>query len=125
MVPLGHREKAREVEFAWTDGVDASQINQADPVPDYVASAVGQEPMASVKDALYLMDGLVRRQGGAAQPVVYFSRIVADSTDDQTNNPREFLYGRVVSDATRQNILGDEESTNVDRLNTITIREIV
>jgi hypothetical protein len=117
--------QSREVEFAWVDGVDASQINKADPVPDYVAAAVGQEPMASLKDTLYLMDGVIRRQNGAGKPVVYFARITADSTDDQTNNPREFVYGRITSSATRSNILGDEERTDLDRLNTITIKELV
>jgi hypothetical protein len=117
--------QAREVEFAWTTGVDATQINQADPVPDYVAAGVGQEPMASLKDTLYLMDGVIRRQGGAGKPVVYFARITADSTDDQTNNPREFVYGRITGNATRSNILGDEEKTDLDRLNTITIQELV
>ena len=117
--------QAREVEFAWTTGVDATQINQADPVPDYVAASVGQEPMASLKDTLYLMDGVIERQDGAGLPVVYFARIAADSTDDQTNNPREFVYGRITSNATRSNILGDEEKTNLDRLNTITIQELV
>ena len=117
--------QSREVEFAWTNGVDASQINRADPVPDYVAAAVGQEPMASLKDTLYLMDGLIRKQNGAGKPVVYFARIAADSTDDQTNNPREFVYGRITGDATRSNILGDEERTDLDRLNTITIQELV
>lgn len=117
--------QSREVEFAWVDGVDASQINKADPVPDYVAAAVGQEPMASLKDTLYLMDGVIRRQNGAGKPVVYFARIAADSTDDQTNNPREFVYGRITSSATRSNILGDEERTDLDRLNTITIKELV
>jgi hypothetical protein len=117
--------QAREVEFAWTTGVDATQINQADPVPDYVAAGVGQMPMASLKDTLYLMDGVIRRQGGAGKPVVYFARIAADSTDDQTNNPREFVYGRITGNATRSNILGDEEKTDLDRLNTITIQELV
>lgn len=117
--------QAREIEFAWLDGVDASQINKVDPVPDYVAAAIGQEPMASLKDTLYLMDGVIRRQGGAAKPVVYFARIAADTVDDQTNNPREFIYGRITGSATRSNILGDEERTNLDRLNTITIQEIV
>ena len=117
--------QSREVEFAWTDGVDASQINRPDPVPDYVASAVGQEPMASLKDTLYLMDGVIRRQDGAGKPVVYFARIAADSVDDQTNNPLEFVYGRITSNGTRSNILGDEVRTNLDRLNTITIQELV
>lgn len=117
--------QAREVEFAWTTGVDATQINQADPVPDYVAAGAGQMPMASLKDTLYLMDGVIRRQGGAGKPVVYFARIAADSTDDQTNNPREFVYGRITGNATRSNILGDEEKTDLDRLNTITIQELV
>jgi hypothetical protein len=117
--------QAREIEFAWVDGVDASQVNRVDPVPDYVAAAIGQEPMASLKDTLYLMDGVIRRQGGAAKPVVYFARIAADTVDDQTNNPREFVYGRITGSATRSNILGDEERTDLDRLNTITIAEIV
>mgnify|MGYP003133737435 CR=1 FL=1 len=117
--------QSREIEFAWSNGVDASQINRADPVPDYVAAAVGQEPMASLKDTLYLMDGLIRKQNGAGKPVVYFARIAADSTDDQTNNPREFVYGRITGDTTRSNILGDEERTDLDRLNTITIQELV
>ena len=116
---------SREVEFSWTDGVDATEINKADPVPDYVAASAAGGGIASVKDSLYLMDGLIQRQQGAALPVVYFSRITCDSTNDQTNNPREFVYGRIISDHSRQNILGDEESTDLDRLGTITIREIV
>ena len=116
---------AREVEFSWTDGVDATQINKDDPVPDYVAASAAGGGIASVKDSIYLMDGLLRRQGGAVSPVVYFARIAPESTDDQTNNPRHYIYGRITSDHSRQNILGDEEKTDVDRLGTITISEIV
>ena len=117
--------QAREIEFAWTDGLDASQINRDDPVPDYVARNVGGGAIASVKDSLYLMDSLIARQGGALLPVVYFARIPADSNEEQTNNPRHFVYGRITGSATRSNILGDEERTDLDRLNTITIAEIV
>ena len=116
---------SREIEFAWVDGIDQSQINKTDPVPDFVAGSVAGGGIASVKDSIYLMRGLIARQKGPVSPVVYFSRIAADSTDDQTNNPREFIYGRIISDHSRQNILGDEEKTDVDRLGTITIQEIV
>jgi len=117
--------QAREVEFAWVDGVDASQINKVDPVPDYVASSIGGDPIASLKDSLYLMGSVVGRQGGALLPVVYFARIPGASNEEQTNNPRHFIYGRITGSATRSNILGDEERTDLDRLNTITIAEIV
>ena len=117
--------QAREVEFAWTDGVDASQINRVDPVPDYVASSIGGDPIASLKDSLYLMDSVIARQGGAVLPVVYFARIPGASNEEQTNNPRHFVYGRITGSATRSNILGDEERTDLDRLNTITIQELV
>ena len=117
--------QSREVEFAWVDGVDASQINKVDPVPDYVARNIGGDPIASVRDSLYLMDSVIGRQGGALSPVVYFARIPTDSNEEQTNNPRHFVYGRITGSATRSNILGDEERTDLDRLNTITIAEIV
>ena len=117
--------QAREVEFAWVDGVDASQINRVDPVPDYVASSIGGDPIASLKDSLYLMDSVIARQGGALLPVVYFARIPGASNEEKTNNPRHFVYGRITGSATRSNILGDEERTDLDRLNTITIAEIV
>ena len=117
--------QAREVEFAWVDGVDASQINRVDPVPDYVASSVGGDPIASLKDSLYLMDSVIARQGGALLPVVYFARIPGASNEEKTNNPRHFVYGRITGSATRSNILGDEERTDLDRLNTITIAELV
>jgi len=117
--------QAREVEFAWTDGVDASQINRVDPVPDYVASSIGGDPIASLKDSLYLMDSVIGRQGGAALPVVYFARIPGATNEEKTNNPRHFVYGRITGSATRSNILGDEERTDLDRLNTITIAELV
>lgn len=116
---------SREIEFAWVDGIDQSQINRDDPVPDFVAATAAGGATASVKSSISLMRGLIARQKGPVSPVVYFSRIAADSIDDQTNNPREFIYGRIVSDHSRQNILGDEEKTDVDRLGTITIREIV
>lgn len=117
--------QVREVEFAWVDGLDASNVNIDDPVPDYVNGAATTDPLASQRDAISLMEGVIRRQGGAAKPVVYFARFEANATTEKLNEPRQIVYGRVTSSATRTNILGDEERTNVDRLNTITIRELV
>ena len=57
--------------------------------------------------------------------MVYFARIPGATNEEKTNNPRHFVYGRITGSATRSNILGDEERTDLDRLNTITIAELV
>ena len=88
-----HDARARTLELV--DGLDASNVNIDDPVPDYVNGAATTDPLASQRDAISLMEGVIRRQGGAAKPVVYLARFKADATTEKLNEPRQIVYGRV------------------------------
>jgi hypothetical protein len=73
---------------------------------------------------------MLRRSRGAAEPVVYLPRIVPDSSgspgqDRQILGRDRHLYGRIVSQVTRQAILGDEGESEVQTVNAITIEEEV
>ena len=123
----------REIEFSWSEGIDASQINKENPDPDYsTGSAAGGphgRPIAAKYATLYDLEGAIVQLDGAVKPCVYFSRIEQDQDgaelEVRMNDPRLFVYGRITSDTSRQNILGDEVRTNLDRMGRFVIREIV
>jgi len=116
---------AREVTFSWDEGVDASRVQDADALPDYVAGSTSGLAIASRSDVIRTLEGAMSTAAGQEKPVVFFSRIPTGTGGLVTNNPRQFVYGRVSSDSRREHVLGDEQATEVDRMATVTVTEIV
>jgi hypothetical protein len=116
----------RRVEFAWTDGIDVTQIDATTPSPDYLlpSSTGGVEPIASARDVPYQIEGLVRMLDGPMRPVVYLPKIAKGTPDNQIMTRRhEAVYGRVTSPARLEQIQGDEISDEVFRIATVAIEE--
>ena len=116
---------AREVTFSWDDGVDATGTQAADALPDYVAGSTSGLAIASRSDVIRTLEGAMSTAAGQEKPVVFFSRIPTGTGSLVINNPRQFVYGRVSSDSRREHITGDEQASEVDRMATVTITEIV
>ena len=131
----------RAVEFSWSEtAVDASSIqggfsaaNETLPSsnsPEWVAgTAGGNYPVASTRDAVSLMEGILREVNGSSQPVAFLPRIPLKAGHAQEsiqfNDDRMFLYGRIDSDHSYSVVQGNEGADEVQRLNKITITEEV
>lgn len=113
-----------EVEISWPDAVDSTQPDTKNPVPDYVSGDAARPPLASVGDTIQNMAGIIRQQRGAETPVVYFGSIIRDTGGTAANNPRQFLYSRIVSDFERSNVLGSEVTSELNRGGRVLLREI-
>ena len=67
----------RTVRFAWTDGIDVTDMEGVDPDPDYLTASTtgGALPVATWDDVPYMVEGLIRRLDGPLVPLVYLPRI--------------------------------------------------
>jgi len=119
----------RMVEFAWTEGWDASKTSGASPSGYDHLTADSLQPVGVRQDPS-VVAGMLRRSRGAAEPVVYLPRIVPDDGNSpgqvrQILGRDRHLYGRIVGGVTRQTILGEEGTSEVQTINAITIEEEV
>ena len=106
--------------------MDASSVQAASAVPDYVAGTTGGLPVATRSDIARTLEGALREAASADAPVVYIGRIPTNSaTPDTLNNARQFLYGRASGQYRREHVTGDETVSEVDRIAKITITEVV
>lgn len=119
----------RNVQFAWTDGVDVSQISGSSPDPDYIkgSTAGSAEPIASPADIPYQIEGIVRQLDGPDKAVVYLPGIAKAGNTITLNRRQQFIAGRLSSPARLENVLGDEGVSpgEVFRVATVNIQEIV
>ena len=115
----------RVLDFGWVDtAIDASRAygDQSVGLVDHIVPGVTQ-PGANVQDLVSQVEGLIETANG--QPVVFLRRVKAGSAADKITVREALVYGRIVSDSQRDNIMGDEASTPLDRLSTIRIEEEV
>ena len=113
----------RVLDFGWVDtAVDASRVygDQATALADYIVPGA-TAPGASVQDLVSQVEGLIETADG--QPVVFLRRVKSGEAAVKLTVRESLVYGRIVSDAQRDNVMGDEVSTPLDRLNTIRIEE--
>lgn len=122
-------EPRRVVEFAWTDGLDAEQVDSATGAADYMlsTSTSGIEPAAYTRATAYDLDGTMRLIGGPEHPVVYVP-VVAKGTGgagdvEILTDRAAAVYGRVASDFRLESILGDEDTNEVWRVAQFLIEE--
>ena len=122
-------EPRRVVEFAWTDGLDAEQVDSATGAADYMlsTSTSGIEPAAYTRATAYDLDGTMRLIGGPEHPIVYVP-VVAKGTGgagdvEILTDRAAAVYGRVASDFRLESILGDENTSEVWRVAQFLIEE--
>ena len=81
------------------------------------------EPGATPHDTVSQVEGILEAAGGL--PVVFLRRVESGSASENINRRADFVYGLIVSDGTqRDNVLGDESDTPLDRLNPVRIEEL-
>ena len=119
----------RQVQFAWTDGVDVSSVEGASPDPDYIkGSADGSaEALAAVGDVPFVLEGLVDMLDGPDKPVVYLPAVDKSGNTITLNRRHSFVAGRVASPARLESVVGNELSDpgEVFRVASVIIDEIV
>jgi len=121
---------ARIVEFAWTDGIDTSNVSGNGPTGNYIKAtdSVGGLPVATHQDPPSLIDGLVGMLDGPATPVVYLPRVNKDTDLTHLTHRDSFVAIRLTSPARVESIHGEERDQSVGevvRVATITGRELI
>lgn len=117
----------RAVEFAWSDGVETSDIGREDPLPDSVRGWTNGVPIAVPAGLPYDVPGLFDALQGACTPIVYLAslEVPSSSTDDiSVTNRATFFYGRVRTETLKiDTVLGEEWTSELLRIGTVRIEE--
>jgi hypothetical protein len=117
--------RRRIIDIGWTTtAVDASRayLDQTSELPDYIVPGAS-EPGATPHDTVSQVEGILEAAGGL--PVVFLRRVESGNASENINRRADFVYGLIVSDGTqRDNVLGDESHTPLDRLNPVRIEEL-
>ena len=120
----------RRAEISWQDGVDTTRSFDSE-TPDYLESGSGGTPIANVGGTPWQIEGILRKINGSESEVVYLPRIpLDDSLVDPgstliLNRRHQFIHGRTSNSVAIEGVQGEENSTEVVRVNTITITEVV
>lgn len=111
-----------EVSFQWTDPIDTAGT-YISTSPDWI-SVENADRDAAPADTADLVNGIVRRAGGAKQPVVGVFRVPFGGLPADLNREGEFLYGAITSDTVaRGTIRGAENYGELVTVSTITLSE--
>jgi hypothetical protein len=113
----------RLVDLSWTDGVDTSGAFAGDP--DYLLDMAAGVAVASHRDTPYLIEGLVRSLAGPGKLVAYLPSVPYAGTTATLNRRWQGFLGEVVSQLSVDTVQGEEGSTEVVRVPTLSIREVV
>ena len=114
----------RTIEFGWVDGVD--QTNVGDIVATGAAT-VGALPLAAHGETIHAIEGALRASDGARRALVYLpnvSRLAGDSVATITRREATILV-RALSDVRRDTVVGEELTTELARLSSVVLEEIV
>ena len=127
---------ARTVDVSWVEGVDTSQVWNDSVVPDWIdgSTTAGSKPLATARGTPLVMEGMFRgmfRDGAGENPGVvgYLPAVgrVTDGDDVQVINRRHSLIVATIDDQSLriETALGDENSSEVHRVATVSMRELV
>ena len=121
------RPSRRRFRLAWTEGVDTSNIQGAEPDPDYWTSSgtTGAEPVAIENDVPDLLLGLMRYLQGNTKPIVYLPLISKTSDTRELKRQTEQALVTLESDVTIEHVIGDELVSEVFRVATLNFLEVV
>ena len=126
----------RVVDFAWTEGIETSQVYNDAAVPDYVIASgnAGAKAGASARGTPSVMSGLwdsmFRATAGANSGIVVYlpsvAPVAASSPDViMLNRRHQFVVGRIAQPLRIETYTGSENSSEVQRLASISIQEII
>ena len=114
----------RIIEFGWEDGVD--QTNVGDTVATGSATS-GALPLAARGETIHAIEGALRASDGPSRALVYLpnvTRLAGDSVATITRREATILV-RATSDIRRDTVVGDELTTELARLSSVVLEEIV
>ena len=118
----------RSAKISWTDPVDQSSLFDATYSGEFFNTLNTDSQtyaIANFGDIPYSMIGLYTYLDGGGKPVVYLPSISSGSTGyQQFNRYNDFIYGITTSSISVDNVLGDENETEVFRVSQIDLREI-
>lgn len=117
----------RNIRIAWTQGVDMSELYDSTSADFYAGTTAGGAlPISAPADTPSTMIGTLRRQDGSAKPLVYIpSLLVGVKTTYTLNGRDELLYSTIQGDISIEHVIGSENDSEVFRVSTINLREII
>ena len=104
----------RNFRIAWTDGVDISSLQGAEPEPDYwkASNQVGSEPIAVENEVPDLMMGFLDYLRGSKKHFVYIPNISKSTSAAgdirQINRDKEHALVTLDNDISIEHVVGDE-----------------
>lgn len=117
------RPARRVVEVSWSDGVDTSNAFTANGDPDYINDMSGGLAVATPADLPFLLEGVARQS--PTLPMVYLPRIPYSGATTTLNRREQLLLGQMVGSVRRESVQGEEGATELVRVETITLREVI
>lgn len=119
---LGKTRRVYDVAWAST-AVDASRayLDQSAEVADYIVAGSSQ-PAATPHDTLSVVEAVADELDG--RPCLYLRRVAAGHSSVQIAQRDAFALVRILTNPHRDNVLGDEVDTPLDRLNTLRLEEV-
>lgn len=118
----------RVARVAWTQGIDMSDVYDGTESADYYTgtTASGALPISAPADTPATMLGLLRTLSGESRPIVYLPKLAVNlSTIKTAQSRRDLMLCTIQEDISIEHVLGDENDTDVYRVSTITLREII
>lgn len=125
------RESQKTIRLSWADPVDITEISTDAVDPDYwTALTSSTDAVATSKDVPLFMLGLLTRLQGTIRPLVYLPKIdrLASTGSVQADiliREDEQVLAVITSDVTIESVLGNEMDTEIFRVSTITIEEVI
>lgn len=120
-------EGYRNLRIAWSQGIDVSELFEATSADFYAATTAGGAlPISVPADTPYSMINLLRKTDGSSKPIVYLPSIPVSVKQDYLGNSRnELLYGTIQGEISIEHVIGNENDSEVFRVSTMNIREII
>jgi hypothetical protein len=120
-------EGYRNIRLAWSQGVDVSELYDSTSADFYAATtASGALPISAPADTPFTMLNLLRTLDGSSKPLVYIPSLdVSVKTEYIANSRNELLYGTIEGEITIEHVIGNENDSEVFRVSTMNIREII
>ena len=114
----------RIIEFGWVDGVDQTDVGD---IVATGAATVGALPIAAHGETVHAIEGALRASDGPRRALVYLpnvTRITAGNVATIVRREATVLV-RALSDVRRDTVVGEELTTELARLSSVVLEEIV
>lgn len=115
------RPVAREITVSNPDGYLLHHLRGSSPRPQWQAADSG-DTLAAKEDAPFMLSGLLREIRGGEHPVLLMMRV--DDEDEVITDPTLWMYAHLVASVNLENVRGNEGVNEMQRLQSLTFREI-